>query len=103
MKRAIYGKLLEWKEDADRKPLILKGVRQCGKTYILKEFGEKEYDHTAYFSFEGNTRLSEIFKPDLNPRRIINELLLEYMLVGGMPEAVRSWSEHRDVKKLRKI
>ena len=48
MKRKIYDKLLEWKYQECHKPLILNGVRQCGKTYILKEFGRKEFDNLAY-------------------------------------------------------
>ena len=48
MKRKIYDKLLEWKYQECHKPLILNGVRQCGKTYILKEFGRAEFDNLAY-------------------------------------------------------
>ena len=48
MKRKIYTKLVEWKNQGCHKPLILNGVRQCGKTYILKEFGRKEFDNLAY-------------------------------------------------------
>jgi predicted AAA+ superfamily ATPase len=55
MKRDFYAKLLEWKQSDNRKPLILKGVRQVGKTYILKEFGKNEYTNTAYFNFEEDT------------------------------------------------
>ena len=54
MKRFITEKLLKWKHDKDRKPLILKGPRQVGKTYILKEFGSKYYDSVAYFNFDCN-------------------------------------------------
>ena len=50
MKRKIYAKLVEWKNQECRKPLILNGVRQCGKTYILKEFGRAEFDNLAYAS-----------------------------------------------------
>ena len=48
MKRKIYAKLVEWKNQVCHKPLILNGVRQCGKTYILKEFGRAEFDNLAY-------------------------------------------------------
>ena len=50
MERLILNKLLEWKSSPYRKPLILKGVRQVGKTWILKEFGRRYYDNTAYFT-----------------------------------------------------
>lgn len=74
IKRLIYNKLLEWKNSKDRKPLILKGVRQCGKTWILKEFGKNNYEDVAYFNFEGNEALQERFSQDLDITRIIEEL-----------------------------
>jgi len=74
MKRLIIDELIAWKNREDRKPLILKGVRQCGKTYILKLFGEENYKDVAYFNFEGNPALSEHFEQDLDPKRIIMEL-----------------------------
>lgn len=66
--------LLEWKDAADRKPLLLTGVRQCGKTYVCKEFGERYFEDVAYFYFEGNKGLSSIFEYDFDVNRIIDEL-----------------------------
>ena len=57
MKRKIYAKLVEWKNQECHKPLILNGVRQCGKTYILKEFGRAEFDNLAYVSCDRNDNL----------------------------------------------
>ncbi|MDO5847750.1 MAG: AAA family ATPase [Methanocorpusculum sp.] len=74
MYREIVTSLLRWKESSGRKPLILKGVRQCGKTWILKEFCKNSFEDTAYFNFEGNTRLQEIFERDFDIERIIREL-----------------------------
>lgn len=74
MKRILYEDLVKWKESKDRKPLILKGVRQCGKTWLLKEFGKNCYEDIAYFNFEGNEALQERFSTDLNITRIIEEL-----------------------------
>lgn len=74
MKRLIYNELIKWKESNNRKPLILKGVRQCGKTWILKEFGKNNYEDIAYFNFEGNEALQERFAQDLDTKRIIEEL-----------------------------
>ena len=54
MKRLLIDAMKHWKDSNDRKPLIVKGVRQCGKTYLLKEFGEAYYEDVAYFNFEGN-------------------------------------------------
>jgi len=74
MKRAIYEKLLDWKDAAGRSPLILKGTRQVGKSYILQAFGENEFSDYHPFNFEQDKRLSTIFEADLNPERIIDEL-----------------------------
>ena len=67
-------KLLIWKNKEDRKPLLLTGVRQCGKTYVCKEFGKKYFTDCAYFNFEGNNGLASIFEYDFNVDRIIDEL-----------------------------
>ncbi len=74
MKRDIYQKLLEWKFSPRRKPLLLKGARQVGKTYILQKFGAQEYVHVAYLNFEEEPRLDDFFKQNLNPEKIIKNL-----------------------------
>lgn len=74
MRRMLYDDLIKWKDSKDRKPLILKGVRQCGKTWLLKEFGKNCYEDIAYFNFEGNEALQERFSEDLNVERILEEL-----------------------------
>ena len=74
MERNVMGKLLEWKDRKGRKPLLLLGVRQCGKTYILKEFGNRYFEDVAYFYFEGNDALMSIFEYDLDVHRIVEEL-----------------------------
>ena len=74
MKRTITESLLRWKNRDDRKPLLLQGVRQCGKTYILKEFGKENYDDVAYFTFEKNPSLHDFFQTDLDPKRLLEEL-----------------------------
>lgn len=74
MERTIMKRLAAWKDRPDRKPLLLTGVRQCGKTYILKEFGNRYFEDTAYFSFEGNRGLKSVFDYDLDPVRILREL-----------------------------
>ena len=62
MERLILQKLLAWKNSPYRKPLILKGVRQVGKTWILKEFGRRYYENTAYFNFEENEEYKQFFE-----------------------------------------
>jgi predicted AAA+ superfamily ATPase len=52
MDRDVYNKLKTWKKSSRRKPLIIRGARQVGKTYLLKKFGKSEYDNLAYFNFE---------------------------------------------------
>lgn len=74
MYRIVYDKLVAWKNSVNRKPLILKGVRQCGKTWLLKEFGKNNYTDVAYFNFEGNNDLNDRFEKNLNVERIIEEL-----------------------------
>ena len=74
MKRKIYAKLVEWKHQELHKPLILNGVRQCGKTYILKEFGQAEFDNLAYVSCDRNDNLQAIYEGDFDTARIIRGL-----------------------------
>lgn len=76
MKRFITEKLVKWKESKDRKPLILRGARQVGKTFILKEFGEKYYDTVAYFNFDHDDGLSSLFSNTKDPKRILEQLTL---------------------------
>src|SRR3989338_6474165 len=76
MKRDIYQSLIDWKAAERRKPLLLRGARQTGKTYLLMEFGKKEYDQVHYFNFEENPRLSQFFEKNLDPRRILNDLAI---------------------------
>lgn len=76
MKRFLMEKLIEWKNSNNRKPLILKGARQVGKTYILKEFGENNYENVAYFNFDHDYGLSELFLNTKDPKRIIEQLSL---------------------------
>jgi predicted AAA+ superfamily ATPase len=54
MRRLIWDDLLAWKSRQNKKPLILRGVRQCGKTWLLNQFGQECYHSYAYFNFEGN-------------------------------------------------
>ncbi len=76
MKRFITDKLLKWKNSNNRKPLILKGARQVGKTYILKEFGDKNYENVAYFNFDHDEGLASLFNDTKEPIRIIEQLSL---------------------------
>ena len=70
MERFIMQDLIAWKNRADRKPLILLGARQVGKTYILKDFGRREYDNVAYVNCDNNETIRDLFI-DYNIERII--------------------------------
>lgn len=74
MKRNAIEQLLAWKNSTDRKPLVLKGARQVGKTWLMEEFGRLYYDDTFYFNFDEEDELQSVFKTNKNPHRII-ELL----------------------------
>ena len=71
MYRKIMDFLLSWKASEHRKPLILQGARQVGKTYSLLAFGRTQYENVAYFNFETNPRLNETFKEDISPEYLI--------------------------------
>lgn len=74
MDRNVFTKLVEWKNDPERKPLILKGARQVGKTWLMKEFGRTQYKNYVYFNFDEEDQLSSIFEQNKNPERIIDLL-----------------------------
>lgn len=76
MKRFITEKLIKWKNSPSRKPLIVKGARQVGKTYILKEFGKDHYEDIAYFNFDHDKGLENLFINTKDPKRIIEQLTL---------------------------
>ena len=76
MYREISRNLVEWKNSKHRKPLLLLGVRQCGKTYILKDFGKNEFDNICYINFESANNYSEIFDYNFDVKRIVKEIEL---------------------------
>lgn len=76
MKRLILNDLIKWKDSKHRKPLILKGVRQVGKTWVLKEFGNRNYQNVAYFNFDENEEYRQFFETTKDPERILQNLML---------------------------
>ncbi len=76
MRRDIEQQLLQWKSSDRRKPLVLRGARQTGKTYSLKYFGQQHYKHVVYLNFEETASASQLFQSDLDPQRIISEISL---------------------------
>ena len=71
MERTILEQLKTWKNSPYRKPLILAGARQVGKTYILKEFGKREYDNVAYINCDGNSEIANVFAEDYDMQRVL--------------------------------
>lgn len=76
MKRNAIQELVAWKSSEDRKPMVLKGARQVGKTWLMKEFGQNYYDSYVYFNFDEEDELKSIFEANKNPQRIIELLSL---------------------------
>jgi predicted AAA+ superfamily ATPase len=76
MKRLAYKELLDWKNSKQRKPLLVQGARQVGKTFLIQEFGKNEYKTLYYFNFEQDKTLSTLFDSTLDPEKIISNLSL---------------------------
>jgi len=76
MNRNTLSELIKWKNNAERKPLIIRGARQVGKTWLMTEFGKAHYKDYVYFNFDEETELGSIFEANKNPHRIIELLVL---------------------------
>ena len=74
MERDLYTNLVEWKSSPRRKPLLLRGARQTGKTFLLRQFGDREYERIVHCNFEEDPALDGFFRRDLDPHRIVAEL-----------------------------
>ncbi len=70
--------LVRWKNSLSRKPLLLRGVRQCGKTYLLKAFAKNEYENMVYINFEQNPEFASLFDKDFHTERIMTEMGILY-------------------------
>jgi len=77
MERTLIHRLIKWKNAKTRKPLLIRGARQVGKTWLMKEFGKREYLQTVYINFESSKHLKNIFSDDFNINRIITALQIE--------------------------
>jgi len=77
MKRHAMQQLLEWKDDPHRLPLIIRGARQVGKTWLMKAFGRTEFEKCAYINFDRNDRMKQLFSGDFDVDRILRGLAIE--------------------------
>ena len=77
MYRKKIEELKKWKESPNRKPLIIRGARQVGKTWLMQEFGKKYYEKCAYINFDENSRMNKLFDEDFDLDRIIQGLKIE--------------------------
>lgn len=77
MYRYAINNLIEWKNSPNHMPLIIKGARQVGKTWLMKEFGKIQYKKVAYISFDSNPRLDTLFQKDLDVKRLLDGLNIE--------------------------
>lgn len=99
MKRKAYEELLVWKQKSNRKPLIVQGARQVGKTWLLEEFGKNEFESVAQINFEKSTQLANIFESDFDLERIMRSIQL---ITGVKPVAGKTlifFDEIQSVKR----
>ena len=78
MERTLFVKLEQWKNNKKRKPLIIQGARQVGKTWIMKEFGARYFKNTIYINFDNNEIMKKVFEIDFDTTRIISAIKIEY-------------------------
>lgn len=99
MKRCHMNKLLEWYRSPYRKPLILDGARQVGKTWIAKEFGQTTFAKTAYINFMDNERMADLFASDISPKRLIPALSIESGVAIEAPDTLIILDEIQEVPR----
>ncbi len=78
MERKLFSKLENWKDKKKRKPLIIQGARQVGKTWIMKEFGKRYFKNTVYINFDNNDVMKKVFQIDFDISRIVSAIKIEY-------------------------
>lgn len=86
IEREIFSSLIQWKSKIDRKPLIVRGARQIGKTWTLKEFGKRYFEAVAYFNFEEVQELKDIFQATKDVKRVLGQLAL-HTVVPILPQS----------------
>ena len=99
MKRLFVNDLVQWKNSKHRKPLIIQGARQVGKTWIMKSFGEAYYKNVVYINFESSVRLQSIFKDDFDINRIVNIFEIETGIIINPENTLLLLDEIQEAEK----
>jgi len=99
MERTAYEALLKWKNNTHRKPLVIKGARQVGKTWLMKEFGKKEFESVAYINFEKVTQLANLFEEDFDIQRILRSIQLATGIIPQVDKTLIIFDEIQSVKR----
>lgn len=99
MERTLYQSLLKWKNDTRRKPLVIKGARQVGKTWLMKEFGKREFESVAYINFEKVTQLADLFQAGFDVQRMLRSVQLA---TGVIPQAGKTLIIFDEIQTVRR-
>ena len=99
MKRSLFKDLISWKNSSNRKPLIIQGARQVGKTWLMKAFGAQEFQQVVYLNFEESSRLKELFIPDFDIDRLITSFEIETNLKIDPENTILIFDEIQEAEK----
>ena len=99
MERQIMQNLIKWKEKKNRKPLIIHGARQVGKTWVMKEFGKRYFKTCVYIGFDNNPRMKEVFELDYDVNRIISAIRIEHGSAFQAEDTLLIFDEIQEVPK----
>lgn len=99
MERLLMAELVRWKEKKTRKPLLIRGARQVGKTWIMKEFGRRYFEQTVYISFDNNERMKNVFSMDFDISRILSALKVESRMQIDPENTLLIFDEIQEVPK----
>ena len=102
MERELFAKLEHWKNKKNRKPLIIQGARQVGKTWIMKEFGARFYENTVYINFDNNQAMKDVFDLDFDLKRILSAIKIEYGKSFQSENTLLIFDEIQEVKDWEK-
>lgn len=99
MKRHLINEMIVWKNSKNRKPLIIQGARQVGKTWLMREFGKQEFENVIYLNFESSSRLRDLFTADFNIERIITVIEIETNQKINPENSLLIFDEIQEVEK----